>query len=288
MKKQGQIQKIPLPIIRALVEVYYDFQHQRIITSNRILMNVERNDIKEEDLDRYGVTNLLSDAEGFEIKIRKILEGEIQNHEIYSKYLSRIYGIGPIISSGLMAYINDISKFDNISKLWQYFGFGMNTFCPECETPTFVLKPYKNKEGKKTNAKKLKPFTKCPVCNNETVPIIQRRTQGYMSNWNDKAKVLAWKIGQSFEKQGKKSAYYNLYIKIKEEERRNHPDKEKKDGKTFYNDGHIRNRALRKTIKIFLAHMYITWRKLENLEVTEPYVKTILGHAVLNPITDRK
>jgi hypothetical protein len=37
-------------------------------------------------------------------------------------YLSKIKGIGPILSSGLIAWLEPISRFSNISKLWSYCG----------------------------------------------------------------------------------------------------------------------------------------------------------------------
>jgi hypothetical protein len=41
---------------------------------------------------------------------------------------------------------------------------------------------------------------------------------------------------------------------------------------------HRHLRAMRKTAKVFLQHVWLEWRKLENLPVTEPYAFAILGH----------
>jgi len=270
------------------VEMYYDFQHQRIMTGNRIQMNAERNKITEQQLEDFGVTEIERKSEAFEKDLKKIFVTEIQSRRIWTEYFEKIYGIGPVISCGLLAYIDDIGKFDNISKLWQYGGFGMNTYCENCKKPTFVIREFQ-KEGKKTKtkAKQLKPMERCPECNNKTVPIIQKRMTGYMSNWNDKFKVLIWKIGMSFEKQGIKSGYYNWYKIYKAEEREKHPEKIKEGTRTLYNDGHIRNRALRKVSKLFLSHFWVTWREMEGLEVTDPYVGKLLGHDVIKPFTDK-
>lgn len=282
-----QKRPIPFHMMRTLVEIYYDFQHQRIMTGNRIQMNVERNQISDEDLKIFGVFEIQKKSEQFEKDIKKIFESEIRIYDIWNTYFEKIYGIGPVISCGLLAYIDDISKFENISKLWQYAGFGMNSFCETCKKPTFVEKTFKKKDSKtKTKAKQLRTMQTCPVCGNKTIPVIQHRMIGYMSNWNDKFKVLCWKIGQSFEKQGTKSGYYNIYRSIKEEEKRKHPEKIKTDSRTKYNDGHIRNMALRKTIKIFLAHLWVTWRKIEHLPITDPYVGKILNHDIIEPFTD--
>ena len=38
---------------------------------------------------------------------------------------------------------------------------------------------------------------------------------------------------------------------------------------------------MRKMTKMFLSHLWTTWRTIEGLEVTAPYVHDILGHAHL-------
>jgi hypothetical protein len=37
--------------------------------------------------------------------------------------------------------------------------------------------------------------------------------------------------------------------------------------------------ARRKMVKIFLSHLWATWRKMEGLTVTKPYVFSVLGHS---------
>ena len=43
VKKPTDPIPIPFPVLRTLVEMYYDFQNTRIRTSNRTQMNFERN-----------------------------------------------------------------------------------------------------------------------------------------------------------------------------------------------------------------------------------------------------
>ncbi len=279
---------MPLSMARTLVEIRMDFQQQRIGTENRILMNCERNGIDKKQMEKYGVASILKDAVSFEKKVEKMLKDNVDTFPIYNEFLSHVHGIGPVLAMGLIAYIEDVGKYDNISKLWQMAGFGMNRYCNECEEPTHVIVKYENREAKKKSAKKLKPFENCPKCNNKTVPLIQKRIVGYQSNWNNNFKTLVWKVGQSFLKsKASKSGYRKLYDQFKAEEKQNHPEKEKKDGKTFYNDGHIHNRALRKVCKVFLAHIWSEWRRLDGLSVTKPYAGQLLNHSVIAPIKDR-
>lgn len=281
------MEKLPFPLIKALVESYYDFQSQRIMTQSRIKNNVERNQIDEKVLSQFGITEVFKQAESFEKNIKSLLEIEIKKYPI-TEWLAKLYGIGPIITAGLIANIENPAKFDKISSLWQYCGFGMLKYCTNCDEPVSIPFEFKNKENEVKKSKKLASLSNCPKCGSETKPMIQRRYTGYVSNWNDKAKVLCWKIGQSFEKQGPKSAYYNFYKKIKEEEKARNPEKIKENGKTMFNDGHIRNRALRKTIKLFLAHLWVVWREIEGLPVSDPYVGQVLNHNVIKPFIDNK
>lgn len=226
----------------------------------------------------------MENAANFEKDIEKLIIKQLNNHALYLQYLSKIRGIGPLLSAGLIAYIDDIEKFDHVSSLWQYSGYGMNRYCNVCKKPTSIEVKYET--GK--TAKKLHPIEECPICQGETIPILQKRTPGYQSNWNDRLKVLAWKASTSFIKQpAAKSKYRKLYEKIKKSERRKHPEKIVKNGKTLFNDGHINNRTIRKVSKIFLAHLWQTWRRQQGLEATEPYAKQLLGHSVVEAFTDK-
>lgn len=276
--------KIPHHLLRTLVDIYYDFQEQRIQTQLRIGASKKVNSLTEEDLSIYGITTIFENAQTFEKDIEKLIRKQLRNHALYNQYLEKITGIGPMLGAGLIAYVDDIEKFDHVSSLWQYSGYGMNRYCENCKKPTSINVEYDTG----TIAKKLHPLEKCTICQNKTISILQRRMSGYQSNWNDRLKVLAWKAGTSFVKQkATNSKYRKLYDKIKKAERRKHPKKIVKKSKTYYNDGHIHNRTMRKVVKIFLAHFWQTWRRQQGLEATEPYAKQLLGHSVVEAFTDK-
>lgn len=275
--------EIPKHLLRTLVDVYYDFQGQRIQTQLRIGASKREHSLNEEELSIYGITTIFENAQSFEKDLEKIIRKQLQNYALYTQYLSKIRGIGPMLSAGLIAYIDDIEKFKHVSSLWQYSGYGMNRFCKNCKKPTFVEVEYDSG----TIAKKLHPIEICSLCNGQTVSILQRRTPGYQSNWNDRLKVLGWKAGASFVKQTSKSKYRKLYDKIKADEHKRNPTRKKINGKTLYNDGHKHNRAMRKVVKIFFAHLWQTWRRQQGLETTEPYAKQLLGHSVVEAFTDK-
>jgi hypothetical protein len=57
-----------------------------------------------------------------EKQLAKRLDGWSKHHPIRIHFLSRIRGLGPILSSGLIAWLNPVSRFSNISKIWKYCG----------------------------------------------------------------------------------------------------------------------------------------------------------------------
>ena len=275
--------KVPPYLLRNLVDIYYDFQSQRIQTQLRIGASERDHSMTEDDLSIYGITTIFENAQTFEKDIEKLIKTQLKNYALYNQYLIKITGIGPMLAAGLIAYIDDIEKFKHVSSLWQYSGYGMNRYCMKCKKPTYLEVQYDT--GK--TAKKLHPLEQCPICDEKTQSILQRRITGYQSNWNDKLKVLAWKAGTSFVKQSAaRSKYRKLYDDIKAEEHRLHPKKIKENSKTLYSDGHLHNRAMRKVVKIFLAHLWQTWRRQQGLVATEPYAKQLLGHSVVEAFTD--
>jgi len=57
-----------------------------------------------------------------EKNLAKRLDIWSRDHSLRMEFLSTIRGIGPILSSGLIAWLSPISRFENISKLWKYCG----------------------------------------------------------------------------------------------------------------------------------------------------------------------
>jgi len=101
----------------------------------------------------------------------------------------------------------------------------------------------------------------------------RRRKKGEKLTWNPFAKVLAWKIGEAFVKQGK--FFREMYLEEKEKAKRKHPD---------WSKLHIHNHAKRVVAKRFLALFWAKWRQLKGLPVPKPYPVEHLGHTtVLTP-----
>lgn len=112
----------------------------------------------------------------------------------------------------------------------------------------------------------------------------QRRIKDALIDYNPTAKMLAYKVGTQFVKQG--DLYRKLYdqfraeYELREDLKAERDIKKGKKTRTGESKGtaHIHNMAQRKAVKIFLQHLWITWRELEGLPVTMPYAISVMGH----------
>jgi len=222
--------------MRILVEIFYDAEDLRIRTEARLRALGE--DLKVPNEDVRGILAVLSWLRSAEKSAKKEIEMEVKNEELWKQYLSKINGIGPILAAGLIGYIEDIERFDTVSKLWAYAGLHVV-------------------EGK-----------------------APRRRRGQKINWNPKLRVLCWKIGESFVKMRGGGGYRDLYEKHRAEYEAREDLKKEAKGRRYA-------MAKRKTVKIFLSHLWEVWRRLEGLPIRRTYVEEKLGHKdIIEPFID--
>lgn len=279
--------------VKFMAQSMYDFQKVRESIYNRIF-NLKR-DYKE-----------LAEVEELELmkkemeKLEKLMELQIAKSlkiDIYTKWLSKIVGISTRYGGSLIAGIQDISNFAKVSQLWSYCGMSVETVCKKCNKLHFDnnedAEKWKanmqekmdkmRKRMKETEKKKKKPEeitskiekSLCTCENPEPKTEATKRRRGVAGiSYNPFMKMTCWKIGKQFVRQGR--FYRTVYEQMKAEEISSNEQlpEDKRRSK-----GHIDNRAIRKTIKIFLQHMYVAWRTIENLPVTKTYYEQYMkGH----------
>lgn len=247
--------------IRRLVDIYYDVQDVRIRTSNRLRQFPIKSKIAYPK-------ELLE----IEKRVKSEIEFNLSSVPIYTQWLQKVRGIGPCLGGGLIATV--------------MVRFGMKDSlegCNEIET-RYALKT-KDKKFRVPEIRGISAFANVSklwkFCGQHVVDgHAPRRRRGENINYSPKMKTLCWKIGESFVKVG--GFYRERYEEFRriEDEReyicevckKNHPKA------TQCIKGHRYARAKRKTVKMFLAHLFDTWYRIEGLTPPKPYAQKFLGH----------
>ncbi|MEM3389625.1 MAG: transposase [Thermoproteota archaeon] len=222
--------------IGILVGVYYDAQDLRIRTANR--------------LRTVGITagpsllSLKNVEKSVKAEIKETLEA-IDDPALLRvmEWLEGVKGIGPVLGAGLVS-VFDPRRAQHASSFWRYAGLHV----VDGEAP--------------------------------------KRKRGTVTDWNPHAKVLAWKVATSFLK-AKNPVYEPLYREayFQESLKLNNPVENPencphyaeckarlKKANTPACRMHIHLRALRKTVKRFLADFWAEYRKAYGLPVDKPYI----------------
>jgi hypothetical protein len=95
----------------------------------------------------------------------------------------------------------------------------------------------------------------------------ERRRKGEILHYCLRLKTTCWQIADSLKKNN--IAYANMY-KTAMEFYTSH--------KPYWDTEHFENAANRKMIKVWLSHLWITWRRLEELPIAPPYPEAVLEH----------
>lgn len=103
----------------------------------------------------------------------------------------------------------------------------------------------------------------------------ERPTKGEKLHYNKRLKTTCYLVATSFLRSG--SPYRKIYDTAREYYAANRPD---------WTKLHCHEAALRKMIKLWLSHLWLTWRTLEGLPVSNPYVHEKLGHEHYMPPSD--
>ena len=110
-------ENIPLYLLRTLVDIFYDFQGQRIQTQLRIGASERENSLTKEDLSIYGITTIFENAQNFEKDIEKLIITQLKNHALYTQYFIKIQGIGPLLAVLLLIFQCLFQNFVHSQKL---------------------------------------------------------------------------------------------------------------------------------------------------------------------------
>lgn len=257
----------------------YEFQRTRTQLGSRLLAKNKKGYVLKK------AVLLQQQLVGIEKTAEAVIKDLLEDTDIWTTFFKDIRGVSYKLASSLIAEIEDISKFDNITSLWAYFGLigsyvigncsnghklimssDRNKTCP-------ILKSVSNGENGTEEKTEDKAIEKEP-CGGDIIIIDRiegqapRRIKGYHYLFNMRGKSICWKISEQMVRQGN-TFYRNIYDATKEQQRNLNPG---------FSKMHIHNRAKRKMVKMFLSHLWEAWRKIEGLETRPPYVIEKLGH----------
>ena len=111
--------------IRMLIDSFYSIQRTRIMIGNRIMMLVKDYDVDEEEASRLHemVKIHLTEAEK---NIEKRVRLFVRPLPIYKNWIGpEVKGIAELLAGGIIAGIEDISRFTYASEVWTYCGVGL-------------------------------------------------------------------------------------------------------------------------------------------------------------------
>jgi hypothetical protein len=267
--------------LKLLVTTYYALQDHRIMIGNRIWALTERLGVDEPRAERLHARLMGGVLEGVRERGIKDLEASIardifaivREHELWQSWLVDVKGIGPILAGGYLAGIGDIGRFETISKLWAYSGQHTVPNTPERAEAAWQARVRKAEfDARKTGKEPVVPTR--PTF--QPARLSPRRVKGERANWSPFLSVVCWKTGESFVKT--RGAYRAEYDRERAKYERTRPDT---------SDGHRHNMAKRATVKLFMAHLWETWRTLDGLPIRAAYVIDQLGHTtVIPPLRD--
>lgn len=273
--------------MRTLVDTYDGIQKQRIAAQNRARAINQGKD--QGDFDFYD--DLAYEFKRKEREIADRFSGLVEDHP-FGPWLLAVKGIGPAMAAKTIGLIGDISTFHTASALWMYAGYGVEPVCASCK----ALWPVSGDEetGRKALAES------CPACGGtEHKNVASRLRAGQKARFNVRLKMTLHNLAEGLIRAN--SPYRRVYdeayayyfenrpdwgscesckaplAQCKDPDKHSAPGVRSRPGKGW-KTGHLHAAAMRKMIKVFLAHVYESWRRIEKLPLRELYVHAVLGH----------
>lgn len=228
---------------------YYVEQHKsirKVLCEMQDELSIIRSEMDFKLVEQY--TKLLS----VEKDTEKIIKKEVESHPLYEAFFKDVKGCGPMMSAICISYF-DPYKARHVASFWKYAG--LDVVRVENENGEIVgeargkkhteFVEYADKNGE---VKSKKSITYNPVLKSKLIGV----------------------LGGSFLK-SKDSYYGDIYRDYKFRLQNNKKYEE-------YSKGHIHNMAMRYAVKMFVRDLWVAWREVEGLPITQPYEVEKLGN----------
>lgn len=206
-----------------------------------------------------------------EQELRRAMNTALAEHPAWP-WLSQVKGIGATLAAKLLARL-DVSRAPHPSSFWSYCGLatvpGVEYRCTTCGLRTsypvrYRVKPVHTRPDDGTTCAGQLTQGRGPEQN---IRVAQPRpASGEKASYDQYAKKVCYLIGVSFVRS--KSAYGEFYRRERQRLAEERPG---------WTTGRLHYAALRKTEKLFLAHLWVVWRRVAGLPIEAPYAQAVLN-----------
>lgn len=300
-----------------LVRTYYDFQHLRIVSGNRLAR------ASDAGAPHSVIDWMTMQMEDLEAAIKGAMDVYTMEHRI-GRWMRSIVGVGPVIAAGLMSMI-DIKKAPTVGKIYRYAGLDPTVRWDGRKAAESLVANIVGSRREITT----EDVAAAAVAANRKPELVMDRMRDLEDrrkgdddeeeerNWltrgnltkvlaqaphNPDLKTLCWKLGESFVKTSSNNRGFYGHVwaasraRIKaDSEAGKYADYAAKTlsertfgkGTTAFKaysagklpDGQIHARAKRMAVKLFLSHMHHRWHEIEfGCPPPSPYPIAHLGH----------
>jgi len=260
--------------LRVLVDLRTALQKQRIALGNRIkAIDDGRDDAPPQTVALF--TAWQKEILKLERATEKDVAPRAKEFPILA-HLDAIRGIDVMLAAKLISLI-DITRCPHVSSLWKRAGYGLGFYYvkddDDEDARMRVMAPAKGYQwkGKRPNRQMVHVITD-PKPGWRKKEISDRPVKGWCLPFDRKLKTACYQIADEFILHN--SPYKRIY-----ESRRAHAETTNPD----WIPAHRKADAMRVMIKVFLEHLWVTWRKMEGLPTGAPYVHDKLGHDTYFP-----
>lgn len=199
----------------------------------------------------YDLISTYVDLLATEEKMIKLVTKEVEKHPMWDKFFRDVKGCGPLMSAVCLSYF-DVFKARHVSSFWKYAG--LDTVDVETEDGKHV------REGRSRKHTEMQNYT---AKDGST-----QQKKGLTYNPVLKTKLVGV-LGSSFlKKPGCK------YEQIYRDYRNRLDNRVDSDELSILRKHRMANRYM---IKQFIRDMWVAWRQVEGLDITEPYEVAVLG-----------
>jgi hypothetical protein len=203
----------------------------------------------------------------------ELMETSLESHPVWPR-LKNVKGIGPTLACKLLARL-DVRKAATPSSFWAYCGLttvpGVIYRCDECGLSRTWPVGYKvsGRHVRLGSQAQCKGTLQKVAEGEEIRAAMPKSRRGERNAYDAYAKKVCYLIGCQFEKLGRRGPYGEFFRREKDKLSRE---------KVGWTEGRIRFTAMRKTVKLFLSHLWEVWRAAEGLPTVPHYAESHLLH----------